>query len=438
MRTAVADRRSSATWQELDRGIVLLAAVIVLADLVWPIVGVPRLRPIDPLPVLVALAAACVASLARRAAPSLAWLALVAGALAASSVPIGQARIADPSSLGIDRWLSYAVPAGMAAIATLWLALRYATRPDGRLDPIALPVAGFLFGSLVVAIVTTLGAVVAGVPFDPAFTWIDLASAPIGWFVPFVVIVAALGAGADVRAALRRARLALGPATGDLREPARAWALAFATARELVPGQSAAAEASVAEERSRLAGDLHAVVLPSLRRAIVEAESGGDPDALARHLRTVDLELERLMADRWPVVLEAFGLVAAIEDLAERVEADGGPAVEIDVGQAGARPPKAVERAAWRVTQLAVDNVIRHADAHKISVAVTVDPARLHLAIADDGRGFDPADPTAIRPGARGLADTTRRAAAVGATVRIDASDGGGTTVAFDWTERPR
>src|SRR5205085_9476349 len=101
--------------------------------------------------------------------------------------------------------------------------------------------------------------------------------------------------------------------------------------------QSAAKEASLAAERTRHAGDLHAVVLPTLRRAIADAEAGGDPDVLARQLRTVDLELERVMADRWPVVLEAFGLVAALEDLAEQVEAGGGPAVEPDVGRGGER-----------------------------------------------------------------------------------------------------
>jgi signal transduction histidine kinase len=216
-----------------------------------------------------------------------------------------------------------------------------------------------------------------------------------------------------------------------------------ATVRELVPGMAAADAATVAAERSRLAGDLHAVVLPSLRRAIAEAESGGDAETLARHLRTVDLELERLMADRWPVVLEAFGLVAALEDLAERIEADGGPPVEIDVGpgsragtDAAQRPPPAVERAAWRVAQLAVDNAVRHAAPSLIRVGIAVGPDRVELTMADDGTGFDPAAPGAVRPSARGLADATRRAASVGGGVVVEAASTGGTTVRFRWPDR--
>jgi len=58
-------------------------------------------------------------------------------------------------------------------------------------------------------------------------------------------------------------------------------------------------------------------------RSAAGAGAGLPIENLAERLRSVDLELERLMADRWPVVLDAFGLVAALEDLAERIEADG-------------------------------------------------------------------------------------------------------------------
>jgi signal transduction histidine kinase len=218
----------------------------------------------------------------------------------------------------------------------------------------------------------------------------------------------------------------------------RAWALAVATGRELVPGQSAADEASLVAERTRLAGDLHAVVLPSLRRAIAEAETGGDPDILARHLRAVDVELERLMADRWPVVLDAFGLIPALEELAERIEADGGPSVTLEIGRVSPeRPPRAVERTAWRVAQVALDNAVRHAGGTAISIVIATDARRVRLVVEDDGRGFDPSSEP-VRDGARGLADAGRRAASVGAAIRIERGSTGGTSVAFDWSRPAR
>jgi signal transduction histidine kinase len=137
------------------------------------------------------------------------------------------------------------------------------------------------------------------------------------------------------------------------------------------------------------------------------------------------------MADRWPVVLDAFGLVEAIEDLAEMTEADGAIQVTIEVASATGRPPRDIERTAWRIAQLAVDNAIRHAGAAGITIGIAVAPDRLHLSVADDGRGFYPTDP--VRVGARGLQDLARRAAAVGGRVAIEAGGLSGTVVRFEW-----
>lgn len=401
----------------------------------------PALAPVSGVPILVALAALCFIELTRRPAPNLAWLAAIGGAYAAATMPIDQARAADPGAVGVGTWLTWAVPASMGALITLWIAAGYATRPGRRLHPLAVPIAGILLGWFAVAITTTIVAVLTGQPADPAFTWVDVATAPIATFSLFVLVLVGLGVAADLRAAAERARAEhatakLPPGGGARSAPGSGWDLARATIRELIPGQSAAEEASVAAERTRLAGDLHAAVLPGLRRAIAEAEAGGDPDVLASQLRIVDLELERLMANRWPVVLEAFGLVAALEDLAERIENDTGHAVQIDVDRAGERPPPAIERTAWRIAELAIDNATRHAEASDITVRIAVEADRVSLAIADNGRGFDPNAPGSVRSGGRGLADATRRAMAVGATIRIESQPGGGTTVAFEWVAR--
>jgi signal transduction histidine kinase len=152
----------------------------------------------------------------------------------------------------------------------------------------------------------------------------------------------------------------------------------------------------------------------------------------------VDLELERIMADRWPLVLETFGLVEALEDLAERTEAEAGVQVGLEiVGDAdapGSRPRPDIERTAWRIAQVALDNAVRHAAATEITLTVSVSPERIRLTIVDDGRGFTSATATdAVRSGSRGLADLARRAAAVGGSLAIDARQPSGTIVRFDW-----
>lgn len=204
-----------------------------------------------------------------------------------------------------------------------------------------------------------------------------------------------------------------------------------ATIRELIPGEADAGDAAIEVERTNLAGDLHASVLPGLRRAIADAEAGGSADGLADRLRDVATEIERLMTDRWPVVLDSLGLVAAVEDLAERIERDSELRVEIDVeADDRRRPPRPVERAAWRIVELAVDNAVRHAGATALTIRIGVAPERVVLSVADDGRGIAK---SALRRGGRGVPDMEARARAVGGRLRIAPGEDRGTVVTFDW-----
>jgi signal transduction histidine kinase len=149
------------------------------------------------------------------------------------------------------------------------------------------------------------------------------------------------------------------------------------------------------------------------------------------------------MADRWPLVLETFGLVEALEELAERTEAEAGVQVGLeivgpDTDGRGGRPQPDIERTAWRIAQVALDNAVRHAAAKEITLTVSVSPERIKLTITDDGRGFTSATATdAVRSGSRGLADLARRAAAVGGSLAIDARQPSGTIVRFDWPAGP-
>ena len=156
---------------------------------------------------------------------------------------------------------------------------------------------------------------------------------------------------------------------------------------EVVPGREAGRAEAAEDERGRLAADLHAEVLPSLRRALVEAEAGGTVERLAADLRAAVDEVESLLVSRRSIVLEELGLLAAVEWLAERVEDRSAVRVEIEVGAAdadGGRPPREVERAAFRVAQLALDNVVRHAPGATATVAVAASAAGVRLRI--DGR----------------------------------------------------
>ena len=418
-------------------GVVFLAAVVVMLG---------RPSGLDELvPVLAAGGLLCLALLVRHRVPGLAWGSLVGASLAAAGVPIAISRTIDPSDVGVEAWLVIAARSSLAAIVTLGIAAMYATRPERRpgrgVKTLAALLVAWLAIGCVVIVVVTLG----GAEADPGLTWRDVATRPTALFVDAVLLLAAVGVAGDVRAAAARADARLAEAgrfAGGPGRPAEAARPAFgdrvrATLRELIPGEADAATAALEAERSRLAGDLHAVVLPTLRRAIAEVEAGGPVEVLAERLRSVDAELERLMADRWPVVLETFGLVQAFEELAERIEGDAGMRVELDVGMVEGRPPAEVERAAWRIAGLALDNAVRHAAAETVTIEISVTVDRLRLAILDDGRGIDAGRAAEIgRRAGRGLLDLERRAVAVGGALAVEPRTHQGTAVTFDWPAR--
>jgi signal transduction histidine kinase len=404
--------------------VVGLGATLVFLDRPW--------IPDELVPVLIGGAGLCLALVARRTVPGLAWAALILGSIVAAGVPVALSRLADPTTIGLGPWVVAAIRGSAAVTVTVAIAALYATRPERRLSTRVTPLAVILVGWLAFACLLVVVLVIGGAREDPAFTPVDVATAPTSLFLHFALILTALGVASDLVAAAKRARIRSIQAAGTgIDDGPPIGRRVRAIIRELIPGQADADAAAIEAERVRLAGDLHAVVLPSLRRAIAEAEAGLPIENLAERLRSVDLELERLMADRWPVVLEAFGLVAALEDLAERTEAASAVQVVLEIESSTGRPRPEIERTAWRIAQVALDNAVRHGAASRITIVVGVAPDRVRLSIADDGRGFDPVDP--VRPGARGLSDLGRRATAVGGRIAIDAGRPTGTVVRFDW-----
>ena len=93
--------------------------------------------------------------------------------------------------------------------------------------------------------------------------------------------------------------------------------------------------------------------------------------------------------------------------------------------------------AAFRITQEAVTNILRHADAKNLLVRLQRQPQGLWLSISDDGLGFSPAtDPG--REGQRGMAGMSERIDQLGGTLRVTSEPGKGTQIEalFPWAPR--
>ncbi|TAK00677.1 MAG: hypothetical protein EPO36_07865 [Chloroflexota bacterium] len=399
-------------------------------------------------PSLVATALLCIAGLVRGSAPALVTFAMGLAAFLGAVEAIAIIRSWLPTSSLEDRPLLVAL-AGVAGTSATWVVWRFfataAPEPRrwvGLRTAAAVGLVALAFGAAVATAST------APLPVDPdAVTPYRLAARLM---VAVTLGALALGSMLVVVPRLGRAwRRATGPAPIG-------WIDAMVEAFAPGLGRQRAAES----ERARLAADLHARVVPDLRQAMATAAAspvGGE--LVAERLRATLGDLETLMVERQSLVLEDFGLVAALEWLAERTQERTGVEVALDLDDDGGgvlqrravaglpaaadapgdepRPPRAVERAAFRVALLATDNAIRHAPGARIAIRARVRAAAVRVEVSDDGPGFDVGAARAQPAGRRGLADMRTEAATVNARLEIGTTAAGGgpaaTRISFDW-----
>lgn len=235
-------------------------------------------------------------------------------------------------------------------------------------------------------------------------------------------------------------------AMGDKLEASRAAALASARlAGEERERAARASDLAVAEERNRLAREIHDTLAQGLAGIVLQLEAAEDSlppgsGTAAAHLdRARALARESLQEARrsvWnlrPRRLEEAGLAGALAALAEETTGDG---VRVDARLEPAPPlaPAAAE-ALYRVAQEAVANVRRHSGARRASLELAAAPGPggrpgARLTVTDDGHGFDPAARTGPTPaGGFGLWAMAERAAALGGQLEIVSEPGRGTRV---------
>jgi hypothetical protein len=239
------------------------------------------------------------------------------------------------------------------------------------------------------------------------------------WMIPGVTAVAIVAAaGAIGLVGARRSLVGSGPGM----------------AMQLFPLARGSWLRGAAEERDRLAIDLHNEVLPRLDGSIRTLESGNlGPREAAAELRRIAEDVRGLMHDRQLVVLETAGLVPAIEGHVDELARHGiVVALEKIPDRPTARPPAVIELVAYRIAQEAVWNSIRHAEPSEVLVRVESGRERVAVEVADDGIGLD-LGPRA--PGHVGMTAMQSQARAVGGRLDVSRRMPRGTAIRFEWPE---
>jgi PAS domain S-box-containing protein len=198
-----------------------------------------------------------------------------------------------------------------------------------------------------------------------------------------------------------------------------------------------AQQVAVLEERQRLARELHDSVSQALygmtlgtrtARALVSQDTARATEALDYVLSLTEAafaEMRALIFELRPDSLAEEGLVAALTRQAELMRARHHLLVETEFS---GEPdlPLGAKTALYRITQEALNNIVKHARAARVGLRLAHEDGGILLQVQDDGIGFDP---NGAFPGHLGLRSMRERAEALGGRVEVGSRPEGGSVV---------
>ena len=193
------------------------------------------------------------------------------------------------------------------------------------------------------------------------------------------------------------------------------------------------------QERARIAREIHDELGQSLTAVKIDISwlagrlSPGNGEMLERIGATVQLadnlikSVRRISTDLRPGILD-LGLAAAVEWQAQEFQARTGIPCKLRLLAQQVVVAPNVSTTLFRIFQETLTNVARHAGATRTEVVLQKQRDGLALLIRDNGRGFDPEDPSLSK--SLGLLGMRERAAILGGQVSISSAPGKGTSVA--------
>lgn len=219
-----------------------------------------------------------------------------------------------------------------------------------------------------------------------------------------------------------------------------------ASASPAIPGPASASPALEAQAPTTQAGSGPTSASPAGLGSASASPAGSDPaasasgvtawqaghqEAIAAEIETTEVllsdaldEARHAISGLRPTILDDLGLTAGLTSLATSL----GTEAEIELDLALCVLPAHVETALFRITQEALQNVMKHAQAQHVRIGLqeTADGGTI-LAISDDGVGFEPLQPHgSISYGLQGMHE---RAALIGAQLEVRSRLGDGSSI---------
>jgi two-component system, NarL family, sensor histidine kinase UhpB len=191
------------------------------------------------------------------------------------------------------------------------------------------------------------------------------------------------------------------------------------------------------EERSRIARELHdelgqeltAVAMQSERAAeSAPASSQATLEEIAEATRQSIDHVRRIARRLRPEALDDLGLVNALISLCRRMGQQSGVRIEPELANMVPSISPETELVIYRVAQESLTNAVRHAQASKIMLSLTMVNDHITLLVRDDGRGID----APFNDDTAGVSGMRERALLIGAQLKIRSHHGAGTEVQLD------
>jgi signal transduction histidine kinase/ligand-binding sensor domain-containing protein len=196
--------------------------------------------------------------------------------------------------------------------------------------------------------------------------------------------------------------------------------------------------------RKKLAAELHdglaqdlLVASNELQRFLVDGNGTKAEVAQAAGLVRESIQAVReISSDLHPHHLDRLGFISAVEAMTQNLARTTSLSIRSSLDNVDGLLGKETEIHLYRIIQEALTNVVRHASAQNVCVAVLKKISSVEIIVTDDGKGFTPGreqEPTVATTAdplhGFGLASMKERAKIVGASIQFESSPGKGTSV---------
>lgn len=198
------------------------------------------------------------------------------------------------------------------------------------------------------------------------------------------------------------------------------------------------------QERKRIAQDIHDTLgsilsTAKLRLSGMEEFSGAmHPQEKDHYHNVISLldeavtELRNISQNIMPATLSRLGLVAALQNLFDKISSYSGIKIHYAVHGMTGRLDESVEIIIYRVILEGVTNVVKHARAENVTIQLIQYADYINVTVEDDGQGFDVQQVRKTKPGA-GLDNIISRIGYLKGKIEIDSTPGQGTSVVMDF-----